>query len=103
MKRYNALLIVSNKMKFTDLSAAEQHKARELFEKGVREEIICYLEECGQEVIYDFVEEEVRRITEPSLMEDDEDWDDVASWQLDWFRKYVAAYGSIYELYNPDD
>ena len=42
-------------------------------------------------------------VTESYDEEDDENWDDVASWQLDWFREYVAAYGSIYELYNPDD
>ena len=104
MNYYVAFCIVFNdKMKFTDLSADEQIKARKRFEEAVREEIVCYLEECGQEVNHDFVEEEVRRITESSLLEDDEDWGDVASWQLDWFREYIAAYGTIYQLYNPDD
>ena len=90
-------------MKFTDLSIDEQKKARTLFEGEVREEIVSYLEECGEEVTEEFLKEEVKRITEASLEEEDDDWASVDEWYGDWFREYILAFGTVYQLYSPDE
>lgn len=91
-------------MHIHELNKEEMERVRKVLEEKLREEIIAYIEECGEEVDEEFVKQEVQRVTDASLEKEVgfDDWDSIDYWYDDVYREFINDYGTVYTLYDID-
>ena len=91
-------------MHINELNKEEMERVRKILEEKLREEIISYIEECGEEIDEEFVKQEVQRVADDSIQYEIgfDDWDKIDEWYGDAFRELISDYGTVYTLYNID-
>lgn len=91
-------------MHINELNKEEMERVRKILEEKLREEIVSYIEECGEEIDEEFVKQEVQRVADDSVKYEIgfDDWDMIQDWYDDAFRELISDYGTVYTLYNID-
>ena len=91
-------------MHIHELNKEEMERVRKILEEKLREEIVSYIEECGEEIDEDFVNQEVQRVADASMKYEVgfDDWDKIDDWYGDAFRDLISDYGTVYHLYKID-
>jgi len=98
-------------MSWESLSATEQQKARKIFEENIRDQIEAIQEEyeivkavqLNEKHKKDFLEKEIRRVTEACIQDEsmeELDWKDIEGWRGSWFRELIAEHGTAYDVYT---